>query len=137
MEQIAFLEGRWLYEFEGGFMEETWLAPRDGSMTGTLRQIVGGATSMIEVFTVTQGEDGEVTLRLRHFDGDLQPWESESDGPLVAGLTAARERGCVFTFDGTLVDTIVYERDGDVMNVTLSFPAERGRDPLELTFKRQ
>jgi catechol 2,3-dioxygenase-like lactoylglutathione lyase family enzyme len=137
IDDLAFLEGRWVYESEGDVMEEIWMAPREGNMTGALRHVADAKTSLLELFTVTKGDDGVLTYRLRHFDGELRPWASEIEGPMVATVTEAGNGRCVLTFDGTRVETIVYELKGNEIDVSINFPESRGREPLRLNFKRQ
>jgi len=135
LDDLAMLEGRWRFDVPGGFLEETWFGVAGDNMTGTMRQVRDGALNLVEVFTITQGEDGSLRYALRHFDAALTPWDSEIDGPVTGVVEEAGHGRVVVGIDGNRLDSIVYELEGDTLTASVVFPA--GRDPFVLSFKRQ
>jgi len=80
---LAPLAGAWRCKSHGHVYEEIWLPPSNGQMTGTLRSFdEKGELRLLELITLTETDDG-LEYRLRHFDGAMKPWASESEGPLV------------------------------------------------------
>lgn len=136
-DDLAFLAGHWLYEFEGGLMEEVWLPPRDGNMTGTMRQVVDATPNMFELFTLTRDQDAHITFRLRHFDAALHPWDMDKDGPMIGTVTESAAGRCVISFDGARLASIVYELHADTLTSSVNFPPSSGREPIVLKFQRQ
>ncbi len=128
LEDVAWLVGSWEGEAFGGRAEEVWMPASGGSMTGTFKLIMNGATTMYEFFTVVP--DGEsLTLRLKHFDRELVGWESrdeyvefplvrlEKDAVYFAGLTYRLEG------DKTLISHVSVSAGGNVSEETIRFRA--------------
>ena len=76
---LEFLQGSWTGNGFGGTTDEVWLPPRDGQMLGLFR-LVGGSSMprFSEILTIGRF-DGQIELRLKHFDAQLHGWE-EKDG---------------------------------------------------------
>jgi hypothetical protein len=99
LDDLAWLEGRWVGEALGGTVEEVWLPAAGGALVGVFRLVTDGEVSLYEILTLTE-EEGCPVLRLKHFDAALHGWEAADetvDFPLVA-----RERDAFF-FDGMTV----------------------------------
>lgn len=58
IQQIAWLEGRWEMEIPGGFIEETWLAPRGNSMMGVSRTVRADSLYGFETIIVRETAEG-------------------------------------------------------------------------------
>lgn len=89
---LAFLVGHWRGEALGGVAEEVWLAPAGGAMLGTFRLVRGEEVSFYEIFTISEPD---LTLRLKHFHGDLAGWE-ERDEIVTFPFVSAADGEAVF-----------------------------------------
>ena len=94
---------------------------------------------MFEIFTISREDDGLV-YRLRHFDGDLQPWASESEGPMVFSVSSVK--GHVLRLEpvgGTEgLEWASYDASEPRRLVfRLEFSEETGRSPLVIEFERK
>ena len=133
-DDLAFLEGQWRGEVGESVVEETWLAPIAGNLTGVFRMTGGEKVDLVEIMTLSESGEG-VKYRLRHFDTELTPWASEIDGPLVGTAELVDEDSVRFVMDdqSTGVHAIRYDRDGDSLVGTVEFTDEN-RPAFELTF---
>lgn len=76
---FAWLAGHWVGTgFGGAHVEEVWMSPMGGSMSGHFRLVAGGRAQVYEVFALVQ-VGPSVELRLKHFSADLKAWEEKSD----------------------------------------------------------
>lgn len=134
---VAGLSGVWRGELGGSVVEEVWLAPRGGNMTGAMRmQEGGGVVQLIELLTLTAADDG-VRLRIRHYDEAMTGWTAEADGPLECVLASEGGGRMVFrpVERGGDLETMTYDLSGrDTLVVTLAFRG--GREPLVIPFER-
>jgi hypothetical protein len=76
IDDMAWLEGRWVGEGLGGFVEEIWSPPRSGVMIGMFRLLRDGDPVFYEILTLVE-EEGSLLLRLKHFHPDLRGWEEK------------------------------------------------------------
>jgi hypothetical protein len=137
---FAFLAGTWRAESETGVVEEHWLAPAHGTISGMLRWAnPQGQVTLLELLTVTI-EEGRGIFRWRHFDGVLKPWDSEKDGPSIVTIESWDNNTLVMhahpdnpgalakmTYDGSVEGRLT---------ATLEFDAESGRTPIVIAFER-
>lgn len=104
VEDVAWLQGRWIGEGLGGCSEENISPPVGGQMMGMFRQTKpDGALWFYEFYTIAP-KGGSIVMRIKHFNPDLTGWEEKggfAEFPLVA-----IEKGAVY-FDG-----LTYARDG-------------------------
>lgn len=116
---LAWMEGKWVREQAGSYLEETWSSPVSDSLFGMFRWNRDGKPWMCELMTITL--DGETPVfRLRHFDPALKPWEKES--PLTYPLKSMGEREVVFEDPASAPDhprRFIYRRAGDSLTVRL------------------
>lgn len=135
IESYEFLSGTWRGESHGSVIEETWLPPEAGNLTGVFRMSGEGRVQLVEIMTLTE-EDVGVMYRLRHFNTALVPWKSEADGPIEAKAVLVDSDSVRFEFDESDdLEAITYDREGDTMTARVIFRAE-GRDPFVLVFER-
>jgi len=130
---FSFLEGSWVGELGGTPMEEFWMPTRDGNMTGCLRWFgEDGSVQMYELFSITSGEDGAV-FRLRHFDTEFRPWETEVGGPKVFRIepTDGGARFVPVDAESQIASGEYSVADGE-MTFHLEFRTDR--EPLEIRF---
>lgn len=139
IDDLSFLEGRWVGTLGGTPMDEVWLPASSGNMTGCLRWFdASGQVRMLELFTLDEREDGPVRFHLRHFDGAMIGWASEADGPMSGEVSAVDDGYALvrLTTEGAGVERLEYRRAGDELRVTLHFDASQEREPLRLVLQR-
>ncbi len=136
-DDLAFLAGNWRGESHGAMIEEAWLPPEEGNLTGVFRMTGEGRVQLVEIMTLTEEDDGLV-YRLRHFDTALVPWKSEADGPMQSSSVVLIDEDSVrFEFDeASGVEAITYDRQGDTMTARVIFPEASGREAFVLVFER-
>ncbi|GJM18446.1 MAG: hypothetical protein DHS20C14_06590 [Phycisphaeraceae bacterium] len=138
---LAYLEGTWRSESDdGAVIEEHWLAPENGSISGMLRWMgPDGSVRLLELLTVTP-EDGVGVFRWRHFDGVLTPWASEADGPSVVTIESFDNNTLVMVGDPDAGGVQRMTYDGStpgLLTATLEFGPDSGRDPIVIEFEKQ
>ena len=134
-DDLAFLTGSWRGEVGGSVIEETWLAPVAGNLTGVFRMTGNDKVDLVEIMTLTETDEG-LMYRLRHFDTALVPWKSEADGPIEAKAVLVDSDSVRFEFDESDdLEAIAYDRDDDMLTARVIFRAE-GRDPFVLVFEK-
>ena len=116
---VSFLAGSWTDVSAGKYSEEVWTAPTGDSMEGMWRSVADGKVQIYMLATIRE-EAGGLVLRIRHFDAELVPREEKA---LALKLAEKRERYA--RFEGPSAGaagpvTLVYKRDGNVLNVTLT-----------------
>ncbi len=78
VEELAWLQGFWTGTGFGGECEEVWMPAVDGSMIGTFRFWSEGKLVFSEFMHLIQ--EGETfSLKLKHFNADLSPWEEKEE----------------------------------------------------------
>lgn len=78
---IAWMEGQWVGEKEGGVIEEHWSKATENSMIGMFRLFYDEQAQLYEFMAIEQTDMG-LTLYLRHFGQKLMAKE-ERDKPMV------------------------------------------------------
>lgn len=139
IEDFAPIAGHWRTEAQGRVYEEVWLPPMNGQMTGALRSFdADGKLLLLELITVTEIEGG-LEYRLRHFDGEMTPWETEAESPMILrgrryvdGRTLFDEVEGAETLAGAIIDLGTPDR----MSFILSFSKDQGGGAFRLTFER-
>lgn len=58
--ELAWLAGSWSGEHDGGTIEEHWMAPAGGTMSGMNRLVMGGKTAFHEYLRLKQNADGTI-----------------------------------------------------------------------------
>jgi hypothetical protein len=119
--------GRWTGTGLGGFNEEVWSPPRDGSMMGMYRMIKDGKPIFYELLLIAE-ENGSLALKLKHFHADLRGWE-ERDASLRFPLVAKRDGRIYFdgmTFERVGADRVkvylaIEHKDGKVEEATFEY----------------
>ncbi|PZX49198.1 DUF6265 family protein [Algoriphagus chordae] len=76
--ELDWLEGFWVGTGFGGECEEVWMPAVDGNMIGTFRFWSEGKLIFSEFMNIVQ--EGETfSLKLKHFNPDLSPWEEKEE----------------------------------------------------------
>jgi hypothetical protein len=123
---LGWMAGRWEAADGERWTEESWTAPRGGTMFGISRSGRGETLREFEFLRLQAGADGSVAYNA-----------SPGGRPAVAFRLVARD-GTSATFENPQHDypqRIVYRRDGDVMVATIS--AIDGSNAMSWTFRRQ
>ncbi len=139
LQDAAFLTGTWHGELGGTPLEETWAEPRGDHMLGMLRWLdTEGASRMYEIFTLTETDEGLV-YRLRHFDGELEPWTSEASGAKAFRATIQGRR-IVFeplsNVEGIVRASYDASQEGRLV-FRIDFEPQTQRPPLVIEFERR
>ncbi|MFN0024275.1 MAG: DUF6265 family protein [Parvularculaceae bacterium] len=104
IEDIAWLEGRWIGEGLGGCAEESVSPPVAREIMGKFRQLnADGTLRFYEFYTIAE-RNGSLLLRIKHFSPELEGWE-EKDKSTEFKLVAIE--GQTAYFDG-----LTYARTG-------------------------
>ena len=102
--EMEWYAGRWTGTGLGGFTEEIWSPPRNGTMMGMYRMIKDGKAIFYELLLIAE-ENGSLAIKLKHFHADLRGWE-ERDVSLRFPLVAKRDGRLYF-------DGMTFERVGN------------------------
>lgn len=70
------LVGHWVGEGLGGKLDEVYLPPAGGALSGTFRLVKDGKVLFYELMTLVE-RDGGLVYRLKHFGPDLAGWEGQ------------------------------------------------------------
>lgn len=137
---LDFLTGHWKADRGRMVMEEHWFPPVHGTTTGMLRMYdERGNHAMLELLTFVPGEDGRLIYRMRHFDGMLMPWESETEGPFEGIVEEHTPARLVIrtTKNHRDTETMTYEAIGeDRLRVTIRFNQFSSRETIVIDFER-
>lgn len=95
IEDLAFFAGSWHGELFGGKADETWMAPRDGTMIGVFRLTWDDGRKLYELLIIEEVE-GEVKMVFRHFGAGMELWEREIERPNRFALVEQGENFAVF-----------------------------------------
>jgi len=83
---ISWIAGKWKGEEDSTIIEEHWMQPEGNNMLGMFRMIQGNKPLLYELMIIFP-ENNSVTLRLKHFNGNMKGWEhKDSSGisfPLI------------------------------------------------------
>ena len=66
LNDISFLDGRWLGTYNGEPIEASWTAPAGNNIVGFIRMIKNDQPSLYEIFAFEQTDKGPVAL-IKHF----------------------------------------------------------------------
>ena len=120
LETLGWMEGRWVLEANGSYIEETWSPARADAMVGSLRWARGEGVWLYELLAIEADEEHGLVFRLRHFDRGLEPWSSEAEGALAYPLHDLTESRAVFENpERDDPRRFVYERVDDTLTVRL------------------
>lgn len=122
--KLQFMTGRWEATRAGGVTEETWSAPRSGSMQGMSRTMRDGTTRFTEYLSIeVRGEKLRMTMAQK-LGGPSLEFDSVS----------VSDRDVVFqAVNDPNNAKITYRRDGDVLLAQVA--GVRDGTPYTLDFK--
>jgi len=120
LDEMAWIAGHWhAKSMWGGSGDEIYSAPAGGSIIGLFRYVQGGKLNLTEILHY-EIENGNVVLRLKHFEPGLKGREEKNDS--IEFKQTSRKDG-EFTMRAELKNmtiTLVYKRMGkDRMDVVM------------------
>ena len=96
IEDLSFITGTWQGEIFGGKADETWLPPRDGTMSGMFRLTWKDGRRLFELLLIEENQEGKVEMFFRHFDSGMRIWPKEIESPNRFELVKAGSGIAVF-----------------------------------------
>src|SRR5262245_12303301 len=94
--RLAWFAGTWAGDKAGGKCEEHWTKAGPDGMIGLFRWTgPDGKVHVYEMLSLAE-ENGEVVMRIRHFDAKLTPWPMEKDGPTTMKLVESNATAAKF-----------------------------------------
>jgi hypothetical protein len=106
LNDISFLDGRWLGTFNGGPIEAAWTAPAGNSIVGYIRMTKEDMPALYELFAFEQTEKGPVAL-IKHFKPGMISLEEKDVRDRYVFLEAQKNQA-LFEKDDLSV-RIIYE----------------------------
>lgn len=136
LQDLAFLQGTWRSEQGERRGEERWSLTAANTWAGSSWEAAGAKLSFAEASSITE-QDGNIELRLRHFDGALaHAWE-EKDAPMVFRLAHCDAQSVVFDGAGDrLGEHITYRRSGERLDFIGDFLRKGEPFRVELSMHR-
>ena len=134
LDAVAWLAGSWQGARGDEALEETWLAPADGTMVGLFRWLKGGEVYLYELLSFEDTADGLV-LKIKHFGPGLVGWEEKGEWALF-DLVEVTEGKAVFAERGDEVEhtRVSYRPEGE-RGMVGTFEETRNGEPVVLTFR--
>jgi hypothetical protein len=134
---LHWLAGAWRDDSPGTLTEERWVVGPDNRLIGsswTLHPGAGGG--VIEAETIQSGAAG-VTLRVRHFSGDLALAREEKDAPMVFVAASCESESIVLDGQGERAgEHMTYRRSGDTLTFIGDFIHQGQPLRVEIAFKK-
>jgi len=125
---LDWLEGFWTGTGFGGKCEEVWMPAVDGNMIGTFRFWAEGKLVFSEFMNIVQ--EGETfSLKLKHFNPDLSPWEEKEEWTTFR-LVEVGENSVYF-------HGLTMKREGDEITLWLALTEDGVRTIEELKYVKQ
>jgi hypothetical protein len=137
LSNFAWLAGDWQGTWGPRIVEQTWMAPKAGQMTGIYQVLENTKTLVVELFSLLETPDG-IEFRFRHFTPELTPWEK--DGPTSMELASLDSKTAVFenSAAGQPKRALFIRVDPNTYISRSEIVAEDGTVQVtEITFRRQ
>ncbi|MCH6233264.1 DUF6265 family protein [Cognataquiflexum rubidum] len=128
IQDLNWIAGYWTGTGLGGDCEELWLPPRDNNMVGTFRFMMNGSLIFSEYMNMVE-EDGKLSLKIKHFNRDLTPWEEKEDWTIFKFI---KSEGQTAYFSG-----ITFHRTGDELMIRLAMTNEGKKSIEEFRLRRK
>lgn len=125
---LQWLEGYWTGTGFDGECEEVWMPAVDGNMIGTFRFWSEGKLIFSEFMNIVQ--EGETfSLKLKHFNADLSPWEEKEEWTTFR-LVESTENTVYF-------HGLTMQREGDEIHLWLALTENGVRTIEELKYVKK
>ena len=124
LDEVAWLAGQWVGTTNSGaFIEESWMAARDGLMLGSFRWDRGQGRWLFEFMTLEAdpASPSTLVLRLKHFDRGFKGFEEKAESTTFRSVETTASR-------------VLFELKRDQGVVRLTY-ARTGADGLQVTFE--
>ncbi|REG82769.1 DUF6265 family protein [Algoriphagus antarcticus] len=122
---LDWLVGFWTGTGFGGECEEVWMPAVDGNMIGTFRFWSEGKLIFSEFMNIVQ--EGETfSLKLKHFNADLSPWEEKEEWTIFRLVEVGEN---IVWFSG-----LTMKREGDEISLWLALTEDGVRTIEELKY---
>lgn len=110
LNDIAFLDGRWLGDYNGGPIEASWTAPKGNNIVGFIRMIKDDKPALYEIFAFEQTENGPVAM-VKHFKPGMISLEEKEVADRYKFIEAKKNQALFEKSDGSI--RIIYEKRSD------------------------
>lgn len=107
LNDINFLDGRWLGTFNGGPIEAGWTAPAADNIVGYIRMMKDNKPTMYELFVFEQTENGPVAM-VKHYKPGMVALEEKEKHDHYIFLSAKKNEALFEKEDASV--RIIYER---------------------------
>lgn len=128
LSELAWLTELWTGEGLGGTCDEIWMPQMDNAMQGIFRYSKDGKVVFTEYMIIEQQLDSNISLKLKHFGDNLNPWE-ENDKWITFELI--KIEGTTAYFNG-----LTYSRKKDELTIKLILIEGEENWIEEFTFKK-
>jgi len=136
-DRIAWIEGSWVSDAEGMFMEEIWSPAAGDAMMGMFRIVRGGKTLMYELIAVER-DSGLLVMKLKHFDRGLVAREEKAEVHAFALDSIDPDRAVFVTRPPQDPKKLIYTRRGaDGLEVVLEKQAGGKQTRQTFTYRRR
>jgi len=133
---FSWLEGRWQGTWGPRVAEQTWLAPKAGTMLGTFRLVENEKVLVLELFTLVQKPEG-IDFYFRHFTPELVPWEKTDATILKLASLDAKRADFENPNNGQPKHAILLRVDADTYTSRAEIVPEQGdSQTIEITYHR-
>lgn len=106
LQDISFLDGRWLGTYNGGPIEAAWTAPAGNNIVGYIRMIKDEKPALYEIFAFENTENGPVA-RVKHFKAGLISLEEKEDADTYSFIEKKKNQALFEIKDKSV--RIIYE----------------------------
>lgn len=127
IQDLTWMVGYWKGTGLGGECDELWLPPVDNSMVGTFRFFMEDRLVFSEYMHIIE-EDGQISLKLKHFNRDLSPWEEKESWTIFPFI---KSEGQTAYFKG-----LTFQRLDDEMILYLSLSSNGEKRIEEFKYKK-
>ena len=107
LQDISFLDGRWLGTYNGGPIEAAWTAPAGNNIVGYIRMIKDEKPALYEIFAFENTENGPVA-RVKHFKAGLISLEEKEDADTYSFIEKKKNQALFEIKDKSV--RIIYEK---------------------------
>lgn len=114
--RLSWLQGVWIGEDADRYMEEHWSTPKCNGLMGMFRLIQGGSPRFFELMTIDVGQ-GELVLRVKHFDPGLAGWEEKAESVEFSLVQLDGQKAVFFQRASSDLTWMVYHREGEALSV--------------------
>ncbi len=107
LKDVAFMQGHWLGNFNGGPIEAFWAAPAGDNLTGFMRMMKDDKVTMYEMLVFEQTSNGPIVL-VKHFKPGLIALEEKEISDRYRFIEAKKNEALFEKQDGSV--RIIYEK---------------------------